>query len=275
MSWIEEMFLSFNNSKSYDEETEYIADDGLIHCKKCKDKLETVITVEDCTLKVRCTCKCHREERERMKEQERQQEIERRRKVCFAESNMHDCTFENDDRKNEKISDAMMKYANEFSHFKDGGKGVLLYGETGTGKTYYAACIANELINRGYRVLMTNFARLTNILQSKQFEDKQAYIDDLKSYALLIIDDFGIERKSEYMQELVFSIIDSRYRSGLPMIVTTNLKLTAMLGNTDTAYSRVYERITERCIPVEVKGDSRRKNKVINDLAADRALLGL
>ena len=168
----------------------------------------------------------------------------------------------------------MKRYSADFRDFKEEGRGLLLYGSVGTGKTYYAACIANALIDIGYSVLMTNFARLTNEIQGR-FDDKNEYIDSLNRYSLLIIDDLGAERKSEYMQETVFSIIDSRYRSGLPFIITTNLSAEEIKKNGDIGYSRIYDRILERCFPIEVKGESRRRQNLKNNFADVKERLGL
>ena len=253
---------------------EYLAEDGLLHCCTCKGKVQTEIEFFGKKIKVRCICQCRIDEMNAQKEKERQQELERIRNVCFHETNMASWTFENDDQSNPKLSKAMMNYADQFADFKKESKGLLLYGTVGTGKTYYAACIANRLIDNGYRVLMTNFARLTNTIQGK-FEDKQEYIDDLNRYSLLIIDDLGAERKSEYMQEMVFNIIDSRYRSGLPFIITTNLTADEIKKPQDIGYSRIYDRILERCFPVEVTGASRRR-KALKETHADvKERLGL
>jgi DNA replication protein DnaC len=56
-----------------------------------------------------------------------------------------------------------------------------------------------------------------------QSEEKNAYISDLMRYPLLILDDFGMERQTEYALEQIFNVIDARYRSGKPLIITTNL----------------------------------------------------
>ena len=71
---------------------------------------------------------------------------------------------------------------------------------------------------------MTNFALILNDLAAS-FENRNEYISRLCRYPLLIIDDFGMERGTEYGLEQVFNVIDSRYRSGKPLIVTTNLTL--------------------------------------------------
>lgn len=255
-------------------ENEYIGDDGLLHCGICHSKVQTRITLFDQEKIVRCICECKIKERQAYEERQRREERDRRRKICFAETNMASWTFENDNRENVQLSDAMTTYAEQFSDFLNDGRGLLLSGTVGTGKTYFAACIANRLIDKGYRVLMTNFARLTNQIQG-MFDGKQEFIDDLNRYPLLILDDLGAERKSEYMQEMVFNIIDSRYRSGLPFIITTNLTLEEIKKPQDLTCSRIYDRILERCFPIEVTGNSKRRQAVKNTYYDTKKKLGL
>ena len=257
-------------------ENEYIGEDGLLHCSVCHAATQTVIRhpFNYKETKVRCICDCRKKELEAHKERERQEELDRQRRICFAETNMSNWTFENDDRRNEKLSDAMQNYVKNFIDFKKDGKGLLLYGTVGTGKTYFAAAIANALIDNGYSVLMTNFARLTNTIQG-MYEGKQEFIDSLNRYSLLIIDDLGAERKSEYMQEMVFNIIDSRYRSGLPFIITTNLTAEEIKKPQEIGFSRIYDRVLERCFPVKVEGESRRRQNLKDTFSDVKEKLGL
>lgn len=253
---------------------EYVGEDGLLHCSVCHKKTQTKINFLDNEKVVRCICDCRKKLRDAYEERLKQEELFRQKKICFAETNMQNWTFENDDRKNPKISDAMQKYVSNFEDFKKIGKGLILHGTVGTGKTYYAACIANKLIEKGHTVLMTNFARLVNHIQG-MFEGKQEYIDSLNRYSLLIIDDLGTERKTEYVQETVFNIIDARYRSGLPFIITTNLTSNELKKPEEIGYSRIYDRILERCFPVEVAGESRRRQNVVDTFGDVREKLGL
>lgn len=249
-------------------------DDGLLHCSVCHRAVQVAVEFAGIKKVVRCVCDCKMKEYELAQERQREAERDKKRKICFAETNMAQWTFANDDQKNEKLSVAMKRYADNFADFKRKGKGLLLYGTVGTGKTYYAACIANALIDRGYPVLMTNFARLTNQIQGT-FDGKQEFIDSLNDYPLLIIDDLGAERKSEFMQEMVFNIIDSRYRSGLPFIVTTNLTAEEIKKPYEVSFQRIYDRILERCHPVEVAGVSRRREALKDTFAETKAILGL
>ena len=78
-------------------------------------------------------------------------------------------------------------------------------------------------------------------------------------YELLIIDDLGVERSSEYALENIFSVIDWRYRLGRPLIIKTNLPLVQLKQETKIEKKRIYDRILERCIPVKIDGVSRRE----------------
>ena len=120
---------------------------------------------------------------------------------------------------------------------------------------------------------MTNFARILNNIQST-FE-KQEYIDRLNEHSLLVVDDLGIERGTEYAKEQVYNIVDSRYRAGLPMIITTNLTMDEMKNPETITDKRIYERILEKCHPIEVKGENRRRKAIRNEYEEMQNLLGL
>jgi DNA replication protein DnaC len=259
------------------EEGDYIGEDGLLYCHKCNTRKQTEINILGTIRRPPCMCKCmaakraaEEEEYERRKFEERVREM---RRIGFPESDMQNWTFSNDDLANEQITKAAQKYVENFSELRKSGKGLLLYGNTGTGKTYTACEIANALIDKGYPVLVTNFARILNTLQGT-FE-KQDYIDSFNNFQLLVIDDLGIERDTAYAKEQVFGVIDARYRSGLPMIITTNLTMDKIKNPEDIENRRIYDRILERCFPIEVGGGSRRRKAVREDYEEMKNLLGL
>jgi DNA replication protein DnaC len=243
---------------------DYIGEDGLLYCGKCHTKKQTEVMLFGTIRRPMCLCKCEAEKRDKEEAERKQADFDRKikdlRRTGFPESNMQEWTFENDDMTNSRVTNAMKKYVENFDEMKKQGKGLLLYGSCGTGKTYAACEVANALIDKGYPVLVTNFARIINALQAT-FE-KQEYIDSFNRFSLLVIDDLGIERNTEFAKEQVFNIIDSRYRAGLPMIITTNLSIDKIKKPDDIENGRIYDRILERCFPIEVSGQSRRRKAI-------------
>ena len=116
----------------------------------------------------------------------------------------------------------------------------------------------HALMEKEVAVRMTNFATILNDLAAS-FEGRNEYISRLCSYPLLILDDFGMERGTEYGLEQVYSVIDSRYRSGKPLIATTNLTLEELQHPQDTPHARIYDRLTSMCAPVRFTGSNFRK----------------
>ena len=259
------------------EEGDYIKD-GLLHCGKCNTPKQTRQEFMGRIIMPRCLCKCGEEKRDReeraFQEEQRRIKIAGLRKMGFPDSEMAGWTFDRDDHANEKISTVARRYVDNFDEMKKRGKGLLLYGSVDTGKTFISACIANALIDQGYACLVTNFARLTNTMQNK-FSDRQEYIDDLNRFSLIVIDDLASERDTEYMNEVVTNIIDARYRVGKPLIVTTNLTSEELKNPKDIKKQRIYSRLLEMCFPVEVEGVHRRKEKLKQDFAEMRDMLGL
>lgn len=163
---------------------------------------------------------------------------------------------------NKKAFQTARAYVRDFQtmikdgHPKTGEKniGLVFYGKVGTGKSYTAACIANALMDMKVSVIMTSFVKILQDIQSR--EDEANYISVLNGCKLLIIDDLGAERNTDYALEKVYNVIDSRARADKPMILTTNLSFDEMMRNPDIRYRRIYDRIFETCIPVEMPGNS-------------------
>ena len=133
-------------------------------------------------------------------------------------------------------------------------------------------CIANALMEKEIPVHMTNFALILNDLAAS-FENRNEYISRLCRYPLLILDDFGMERGTEYGLEQVFNVIDSRYRSGKPLIVTTNLTLDDLRNPEDTAHSRIYDRLISMCVPVRFTGDNFRQEAAQRKMESMKKLI--
>lgn len=269
---------NLSNSVPEPVEETYLGDDGLLHCSKCDGKRETIITFMEKERKVRCICTCQKEaleaEEEARRNQEKLKRIELLRRTGFQDGELMNWTFYNDDGSHPEVMKAARNYVENFKTFKESGKGLLFYGSVGTGKTYVAAAIANALVDKSIPVLVTNFARIANKLQ-ESFDGRQAYLDDLNKFDLIVIDDLATERKTEYMQEIVFNVVDARYRSGLPMIITTNLEMETLKNPPNVSDIRIFDRILEKCFPIEVKGKSHRRKKIKEEYADMKELLGL
>lgn len=265
---------------SHYEKGDYLSEDGLLMCGKCHTPKQCRFTAtwdgKEKTPYTLCNCaRAHRDAEEQARQaQNLSIEINRLRKLGFPDSEMADWTFAHDDETDPRTTSIAHKYVDNFPEMKKRGKGLLLYGPVGTGKTHAAACIANELINQGRPCLVTNFARITNTLQG-MFDGKQRYLDDFNRLDLLVIDDLAAERDTSYMNEMIFNIIDSRYRSGKPLIATSNLTQAELTAPCSVDKERIYSRLLEMCVPVEVKGADRREKKLQDDSADMKRLLGL
>ena len=271
-------WMAAKAEEAAETETEYLDEaTGLLRCRTCGGKRQTVIVPPFEGAKprtVRCWCNCPTAQ-DVAAEREKQIRMEQRRSVCFqGVEQAKGCTFDKDDGTGPRqLIEAAQRYAADFpQHLKD-GMGLLFYGPVGTGKTFLAACIANAVLTQGYRAKMTNFATVANELWNA--EDKAGYMADLCRYDLLALDDLGAERKSEYMQEIVYNIIDARYTAGLPVIITTNLTTDELTKTADIGYSRIYDRLLERCLPVKVDGPSRRRRGAAATWGDMRQKLGL
>lgn len=267
-------------ARQYSEhEGDYRNEDGLLICGNCHTQKECVLTKSDGTTKtVHCACDCsvaqNKREDEEKRKRDRMQYLDSMRRTGFPDAEMREWTFEKSDHTDQKNENIARKYVENFNAMREQGTGLLLCGQVGTGKSFLAAAIANELISQGTPCLMTNFSRIISRI-SEKFGGDQKYLDNLNRFDLLIIDDLGAERDSEYMWEKVMDVIDARYRAGLPLIVTTNLKPKDLYDPSDIRRQRVFSRLKEMCIFLEVNGADRRSKKMQDKLTAAKSLLGL
>ena len=262
------------------EGNDYIDEEGLLVCGKCgaKKQRDVQFPGEERLFRMNILCKCE-EEAERATEERRQfiQRIETLRRDGITDMAYLQCTFDKDDNRNPKVSEICRRYVESWDEMFKENIGILFYGGVGTGKSFMACCIANALIEKLVTVSVTNFPRLLNKLQSLGFsEDRQQFIDRLQRYKLLIIDDLGVERDTSYSVEQVFNVVDTRLRSGMPMIVTTNLSMEDLKDPPSLAHSRVYDRVLEMC-PIRLKlvGVSRRLANAQMRRTKAKKLLGL
>lgn len=246
-------------------EGDRIGEDGLVYCGKCGSRKQLRVKFGDKTHVVRCVCKCESKELEEKKRQEEYEEqmrrINRMKEASMMDKKYREVTFDKYEVRgeNKKVFEMAKKYADRFQDMYKNNQGLLLYGPVGTGKSFTAACIGNYLLDNAKPVIMTSFVK---ILQDIWENDREAeYITILNSASLLIVDDLGTERETDYALEKVYNIIDSRVRANKPMIITSNLELNDMMECEDIRKKRIYDRILECCYPMYVGGKSFRMMK--------------
>ena len=267
--WLAEQVV--NEGDTYD-------DNDILICGKCGEPRQEFREWPDPTdedpdrktmLKTTRMCKCDRdrqEEEKRQKElQENMERVKRLRKYSLMDAKFQNATFDNFQvtKVNQKNLKYCKRYATGFDEMLKKCQGLLFWGGVGTGKSYAAACIANYLLEQKISVVMTSFVKILELIQ-KDRDEESNIIRRLADAKLVIFDDLGAERDTSYALEKVYNIIDSRYRSGLPMILTTNLSLQEMQEETDIQYARIYDRIFEVCYPMQFTGDSFRRQAAFN-----------
>ena len=252
--------------------------DGLLHCSRCGGARQARISLLDVERIVPCVCPCLEKKRTDEDEQQRRMEwalqLEQMRTEGFPERETRGFTFEADDGALPQITEAMRRYCDGFLEFKKDGKGLLLYGSVGTGKTFYAGCVVNELIERGYPCLLTSVTRIVTQLSGKA-EGKQDFLDGLTRYSLVALDDLGVERDTEFVNETLSVVVDALYRGKIPMIITCNLSPAQIAKDEDGRRQRTFDRILERCHPIKIDGISRRKQTGRDSYAEMKKLLGV
>lgn len=245
--------------------------DGLLYCGHCRTPKQCRLKIGEQTRVVGCMCACQNRqyEAEQAAEKDRKERIRLRRlrAECVQDRKLDACRFEAaDDNENIRRCRA---YVERWVEVKASNAGLLFYGDTGGGKTFAAACIANALIDRGIPVMVTSLPRIINAGW-----DKGEIIAGLHRYPLLMLDDLGVERDSEYAMEIVYTVIDERYKAGKPLIVTTNLSLQELKAPKSMAHQRIYSRVLEMCVPVFFPPKSYRKSAAADKLALARRIFG-
>lgn len=175
---------------------------------------------------------------------------------------------------NRKVFNNLKNYSEELLNGIE-KKGLILVGNNGGGKTHLACSIANKLIENGipviYGTLINLFAELRNSYDTYNNISEMEIIKLYENVELLIIDDLGKEKPSEWGLEKLFTIINSRYEKNLPVIIITNYNQNSLVerlslnGEIETAKS-IISRLYEMCYLVKIDDIDHRiqKKKVSN-----------
>lgn len=149
------------------------------------------------------------------------------------------------------------------------GRWIYYYGTTGTGKTFLATLIARAFVANLKEVVFGTVPVLLDEIK-KTFDQKEGERKDIIGFYgrcnLLILDDMGVSKPSEWNVSALYQIIDARYNRNLPTIITSNYSLEELearltVGDKWSA-QRIISRLSEMC-EVQSLGDKdlRRKRK--------------
>lgn len=240
-------------------------------CDTCGENRYTTINVLGVNRTVPCLCHCQcqalEEEKQENLRQKQQKAVNKIKKYSLMDQRFANCILANwqDHIGPPGLKKTVMKYISKWPEMKENNVGLLIHGSPGIGKSHASFTMANEIIQsyRAVVVAVTAIGLLSRIKETYANFGREAEIDILNSLnnaALLILDDLGAEQKTEWSTAMLYQIIDSRYRSGKPMIITTNLNLDQLrkkltLGD---GVDRTFDRIIEMCLPMEVAGPSNR-----------------
>lgn len=155
---------------------------------------------------------------------------------------------------------AAKKYAYEFEKWE--GDSIGFWGEPGNGKTHLAYSVMNHLTTKGYVVVFISMPDLLDKIKSTfgkgSNESQEQIMKALVTCDLLIIDDIGAEKVTDWVEETVFKVIDGRYKRKKPILYTSNLK---PLNLAEKLGKRSYDRLLEMCVPIENKAASFRRER--------------
>lgn len=254
-------------------------------CPKCGKHLykEYNILNKKRIIRVNCECesKAYKEKQDEDAAREKQIRLQKLITNSMMDKKFKENTFENWDfnKGKENMYELGKRYSDKFEKCKEDGLGLLIYGEPGNGKTYLASAIANELLKNYVPVICVSInSLLSRIQQTYNKWGKEAEADIIRGLCnadLLIIDDLGTEKNGDWSRTMIYNIIDSRSRSGLPLIITTNLKINPKEVNgvlTEIYDKRTESRILGMTIPIKNSGkdirieEAKRKTGLLKEI---------
>lgn len=158
------------------------------------------------------------------------------------------------------VVEAVREYVDSLAERIADGRGLWLEGDVGTGKTTLAMLVSKRAIEAGRSVAIYSLPRLlARIRRTYDAEGRELsylqFFERLTSVDLLHIDDLGAEKRSDWVLEQLYAIVDERYATNRSMIVTTNMNVTDL---EEQIGERTVSRLAEMCDTLPLFGEDRR-----------------
>jgi DNA replication protein DnaC len=158
------------------------------------------------------------------------------------------------------VLDDIRRFIRDVAENVGAGKGRWFYGDVGTGKTLLAMLISKAALEAGMSVAIYSVPRLlAEIKETYEESSKGSYMDlfrRLCAVDLLHLDDLGAERRTEWVLEQLYSIVNERWQDERSIVVTTNLDLDELREQVGW---RTVSRLMEICgDPIPIMGPDRR-----------------
>lgn len=230
------------------------------HCQQIVPKVEMTVLGKVKYIQPHCKCEVNKYESEmqEMEDRKREREIQSKFAISSLGDRFAKCTFEAFEiaEENKRSYDLCKTYAEEF---EGGSEAPMLWGQYGNGKSHLAAATAHTLVKRGFIVVFQTVPELLERIRStfngRNKETEQDVMYALLNCNLLILDDIGSEKVTDWVQDVLFRIVDGRYRKERPIMYTTNLKPSELK---DKVGPRIYDRMIETSILVQNTATSHR-----------------
>lgn len=209
--------------------------DGILFCGKCHTPKEILIPVGEQTMLVKCLCTCATERRDKLEEHQRIQAIQDMKAdwIHYTGETAIEKIFPS---KAQRVAENTLA---KLDVIIEKGLSMVLRGGTGCGKTMAAGIIANAALSKGYRVYMATVGDMISQLYAEETRTKLE--NRLRTFDLVVIDDLGSERQTQYGISSAFNIVDMRVQTGKFTIITTNLRVET---REDIDYQRIMSRIS-------------------------------
>jgi DNA replication protein DnaC len=202
------------------------------------------------------SCQTERDEASRIQNERNRKEDERIKWAAilkesgmperFANQSLSTYFVDKQNANQVRIYEFCCDYADNFSEIKKTGRSFLMLGKVGTGKTHLSVGIALQIMKNGYSAVFTSASKMLRAIKDTYRKDSDySESDVIKKYTscgLLIVDEVGVQRGSEYEKDMLFDVINERYESVKPTIILSNLAIDEVklfLGE------RVFDRLRE------------------------------